>query len=185
MLINDDLIEYYRPNMGIMLFNATGQVWLGRRVKGFNALDPETFTKPDTPSTPVDGFRWQMPQGGIDAGEGYDQAAARELQEETGVTSATLLLITPGWLAYNFPPEYKRRRWRGQRQKWAIMMFTGDDEEIDLEADDHQEFDAWRWASLEETAQLVVPFKQAVYQELVTAMTPLRDQIASETTHSK
>ena len=170
MLLTIDLLENYRPNMGIMLFNPDGRIWLGRRVTGFDVVDPETY---------VDNYRWQMPQGGIDKGEDFETAAFRELKEETGVHSASLMTITPGWLAYDFPPEYKRKKWRGQRQKWAIMMFTGEDSEIDIAADDHQEFDDWRWETLERAAELVVPFKQAVYQELIASILPMREWLKS------
>ncbi len=168
MLLSKKLTKHYRPNMGIMLFNKEGKVWLGRRLAGFDALDPESFT---------DGFRWQMPQGGIDKGENYKEAAYRELKEETGVYNASLIMVTPGWLAYDFPPEYKKRKWRGQRQKWAVMAFTGDESEIDLTADDHQEFDAWRWEELENLPDLIVPFKKEIYQELVDTILPIRDYI--------
>lgn len=169
MLLTKKLLTHYRPNVGIMLFQRDGRVWLGRRTFGFDALNPESF---------LDGYRWQMPQGGIDKGEDFTAAALRELHEETGVRSATLLMITPGWLAYDFPPEYKRGNWRGQRQKWALMMFTGEDAQINIAADDDPEFDDWRWAALEEVAELIVPFKRAVYEELVAAALPLRDYIA-------
>ncbi len=164
MLLTPDLIDHYRPCMGILLFKPDGRVWLGRRFMGFDQLDPETY---------VDGYRWQMPQGGIDKGEDFKTAAFRELKEETGVSSAKLLLITPGWLAYNFPPEYKKKKWRGQRQKWAIMLFTGNNDEIDINADEHQEFDDWRWAELETVSNLIVPFKREVYEEVIATATPL------------
>jgi len=171
MILNDDLISHYRPNIGILVFSPTGKIWLGRRLAGFEAADPETY---------VDGYRWQMPQGGIDKGEAIEDAAFRELREETGMTSVELLMITPGWLAYNFPPEYAKRKWRGQRQKWAIMRFTGQKDEINLTADDHQEFDAWRWAYLEEAMDLIVPFKRHVYEELTHAILPLRNWIIQQ-----
>ena len=140
-------LKKYRPNVGVILFNAKAQVWLGRRVTDFidQGEGPE-------------GWRWQMPQGGIDKGEDIVDAAYRELREETGVTSARLLAITPGWLAYDFPPRYKKRNWKGQRQKWAVMLFEGDESEIDIAADDHQEFDDWRWTELEDAPDLIVPF---------------------------
>ena len=168
----EKILDDYRPNMGVMLFNKKGKVFLGRRVGSFDALIPPSGKCPDN-------WRWQMPQGGIDKGEDYATAAARELQEETGVTSAKLLALTPGWVAYDFPPEYKRKNWKGQRQKWAAMLFTGKESEIDLEADDHQEFDDWKWANLEDTPDLIVPFKRKVYKEVVLAFTPLRDFIRS------
>lgn len=162
------LIARYRPNVGVALFNRRGEVFLGRRIGDFADVGE------------VKGeFRWQMPQGGIDKGEEPTAAAIRELSEETGVRSARLLTMTPGWLVYDFPPEYPKKRWPGQRQKWAAMLFTGADNEINLTADDHQEFDDWRWTDLETTPDLIVPFKRAVYTQMVRAFLPLRDFIAS------
>ncbi|MEL7485965.1 MAG: RNA pyrophosphohydrolase [Pseudomonadota bacterium] len=160
----EDILSRYRPNVGVMLFNARGQIWLGRRVGDFADLGEGP-----------DQWRWQMPQGGIDDGETAAEAARRELKEETGASSARLLTLTPGWMIYDFPRGYKKKNWKGQRQKWAAMLFEGDETEIDLEADDHQEFDAWRWADLEETPDLIVPFKRQVYLSLVECMAPLRD----------
>lgn len=156
----NDLIKSYRPNVGVVLFNRKGMVWYGRRTGEFFENDA---------------CRWQMPQGGVDNGEDIAAAAFRELKEETGVSSARLLIVTPGWLAYDFPAGYKKKNWKGQRQKWAAMMFEGDDSEIDLNADDCQEFDAWRWGELEEAPTMIVPFKRKIYGELVTTFAPLRD----------
>ncbi len=160
----NDLYKYFRPNVGVVLFNKDARVWYGRRIGDFADLG-ETAGQ----------FRWQMPQGGIDADEDIPAAAFRELKEETGIVSATLLCVTPGWLAYDFPAGYKKKNWKGQRQKWAAMLFTGDDSEIDLEADDYQEFDDWRWGELEEAPSLIVPFKRHVYKDLVEGFAPLRD----------
>lgn len=161
-----NLIKEYRPNVGITLFNERGEVFYGRRImRGF----------PWRLENSGQDHRWQMPQGGIDDGENVADAAFRELHEETGVRSARLLTVTPGWLAYDFPKGRRSRRWRGQRQKWAAMLFEGDEGEIDLAADDHQEFDDWRWGELEEAPSLIVPFKRNVYEELMAAFQPLRD----------
>jgi len=162
----EDYLKAYRPNVGVVLFNPDGRIWLGRRVGDFADLG-------ENPSN----WRWQMPQGGVDAGESFEAAAFRELREETGVASARLLAMTPGWLVYDFPPGYKKKNWKGQRQKWAAMLFEGEESEIDLEADETQEFDAWRWAELEEAPGLIVPFKRRVYEELAEALAPLRDFI--------
>ena len=169
-----DLLKNYRPNVGVVLFDRDGRVFFGRRVEDFS--DQSEFA--DKPND----YRWQFPQGGVDKGEAYDAAAFRELKEETGVSKARLLLMTPGWLVYDFPPGYKKKDWRGQRQKWAAMLFTGDDEkDIDLEADDHQEFDDWRWGELEEAPDLIVPFKRDVYEDLVAGLLPLRDFLRKRT----
>ena len=166
MIFFDQLNEF-RPNVGVVLFNGTGDVFYGQRVQN-NLAD-------DDPS-----FRWQFPQGGVDEGENIISAARRELAEETGIRSAHLLALTPGWLAYEFPADYRRRKWRGQRQKWAAMLFNGDPTEIDLCADDEQEFDDWRWGPLEEAPSLIVPFKRGVYEEIVEAFLPLRNYLREQ-----
>ncbi|MCK5749191.1 MAG: RNA pyrophosphohydrolase [Oricola sp.] len=169
-----NLLKNYRPNVGVVLFNRDGRVFFGRRVEDFSDLS-EFADKPND-------WRWQFPQGGVDKGEAYDVAAFRELKEETGVSKATLIMMTPGWLAYDFPPGYKKKDWRGQRQKWAAMLFTGDEKkDIDIAADDHQEFDSWRWGELEEAPDLIVPFKRPVYEDLVASLLPLRNFIRSRT----
>lgn len=148
-------LSLYRPNVGVVLFNADGRVWLGHRIH--------------TPGP----WRWQFPQGGVDDGEDLETAARRELFEETGVHSVEYLDRTPGWIAYDFPPDLggPRAKWghKGQKQGWFAYRFTGTDAEIDLEAHGEPEFDAWRWAGLDETPSLIVPFKRAVYEQVLTA----------------
>ncbi len=145
----------YRPNVGVVLFHPDGRVWLGRRV---GAPGP---------------FNWQFPQGGVDAGEDLQAAALRELVEETGVRSVTVLGRTDGWLTYDFPPEHSghgvSKAWKGQRQVWFAARFDGPESEIDLEAHPPVEFDAWRWAYLAETTEVVAPFKREVYAQVVRA----------------
>ena len=146
----------HRPNVGVVLFNGEGRVWLGRRHK-----QPPPYN-------------WQFPQGGVDEGENLETAARRELAEETGVTSIALLGRTEGWLTYDFPPEVladpkHSRGCLGQKQVWFAYRFTGDDAEIDLEADKHVEFDAWKWGRLDETPELIVPFTRGVYEAVVAA----------------
>ena len=152
---NEPPPEGYRPNVGMVLFDAAGRVWLGRR------------------SGQAGPHGWQFPQGGVDAGEDLEAAARRELHEETGVRSADMLARTPGWMTYDFPPELARsgaaRGWRGQAPVWFAMRFTGLDAEIDLAAHDEIEFDAWRWAGLAEAIDMVVPFKRAVYARVAAA----------------
>jgi putative (di)nucleoside polyphosphate hydrolase len=148
-------LSKYRPNVGIVVFNREGLVWLGRR-HGTEAP-----------------FNWQFPQGGVDAGETYEKAARRELEEETGISSVKLLAETEGWIVYDFPPGYggskAARGFLGQKQKWFAYRFEGKDKEIDLEAHHEVEFDAWKWANLEDAIETVVPFKKASYTLVVEA----------------
>ncbi len=151
----------YRPNVGIALFNAEGRVLIGRRFRG------------DGPEIILPGLEWQMPQGGVDEGEDFREAALRELWEETGVTNAIHLAETD-WLAYDFPPydgpsTHRLARFRGQRQKWFALRFAGRDDEIDPTTPRNgqpAEIDAWRWERLDRVADLVVPFRRDVYREV-------------------
>jgi putative (di)nucleoside polyphosphate hydrolase len=159
-----ELLAAYRPCVGIMVLNREGRVWIGRR--------PDAPAEPEGPGT-----WWQMPQGGIDANEDPAEAAVRELAEETGIRSATIMGATPGWLTYDLPAELRPKAWggryRGQRQKWFAMRFTGADSEVALQRPGHQqEFDAWRWGHLDELVGLIVPFKRAVYAEVVRLFAP-------------
>lgn len=152
-------LTQYRPNVGVVLFNADGKVWLGRRAK--------------TPGP----YNWQFPQGGVDAGEDLEAAARRELQEETGVRSAELLASTQDWIAYDFPDDKAgSKAWRGfkgQKQKWFAFRLTGPDSEIDLFADDEVEFEEWRWGDLSEAVDLIVPFKRPAYEAVTKAFAHL------------
>lgn len=150
----------YRPNVGVVLFHADGRVWYGRRA---GSQSPHS---------------WQFPQGGIDEGEDAEAAARRELAEETGVVSVELMARTDGWIAYDFPDDYagskSSRGWAGQKQLWFAFRFTGEEVEIDLARHDEIEFDAWRWGSLADAPDLIVPFKRAAYEQVVAAFAPLR-----------
>jgi putative (di)nucleoside polyphosphate hydrolase len=113
---------------------------------------------------------WQLPQGGIDAGEDPGVAIFRELEEEIGTRKAVVLGEHPDWLTYDLPPGLLgiawRGRYRGQCQRWFAMRFTGEDSDIRLDLDPNPEFDAWRWVGLSELPALAVPFKRAIYEIL-------------------
>jgi putative (di)nucleoside polyphosphate hydrolase len=145
----------YRRCVGVMLVNRVGHVFVGQRIDN------------DAPA-------WQMPQGGIDKGESVTEAALRELWEETGVTADKVRIEaeTPGWLPYDLPHEIVPRIWKGrykgQEQKWVLMRFLGQDGDVNI-ATDHPEFSEWRWLPPEDLLAHIVPFKRAVYAQVLDA----------------
>jgi putative (di)nucleoside polyphosphate hydrolase len=151
----------YRDCAGVAVFHRDGRVFIGRRLSG-----PE-----HTDTTHC----WQMPQGGIDRGEDTYRAALRELYEETSIRSVQRLGEVASWLTYDIPREIAGNAWRGnyrgQRQKWYALRFTGHDREINIHepgGGGHKpEFVQWRWENLEKTPELVVPFKAPVYERVV------------------
>ena len=150
------MILPYRDNVGALLFHAAGQVLVARRA--------------DLPNAEGAAGGWQLPQGGMDAGEDPAIAVFRELEEEIGTAKAEILAEHPRWLFYDLPAELIGKalggKYRGQRQKWFALRFLGSDSDIRLDLDPHPEFDAWRWAQLGELPALAVAFKRAIYEDL-------------------
>jgi putative (di)nucleoside polyphosphate hydrolase len=152
----------YRLSVGVMLFNSAGLVFVGRRKN-------KRLAEHSAP-----GFEWQMPQGGIDRGEDPLAAARRELKEETNISSTWLIAESSQWYTYDLPEAISKSAWKGrykgQTQKWFALAFAGDESEIDIHhpAGGHKpEFDAWRWERMERLADLIVPFKRPVYEQVV------------------
>lgn len=146
----------YRRAAGIVLFSLTGHVWLGRRASAQTQ------------------HVWQFPQGGIDPGESEEFAALRELREETGIAPDKLRVLgrIPEPLFYDFPESYRTtartQKWRGQRQSWFAYRFVGEASDINLGHHTPPEFSEWRWGTLSQTPEMIVPFKRKVYERLVT-----------------
>lgn len=152
----------YRPNVGAVLFNRPGLVFVARRA--------------DLPNAEGEPGGWQLPQGGIDAGEDPRSAVLRELAEEIGTDRAVIIGEHPAWLTYDLPPHLLGvalgGRYRGQRQRWFALRFTGEEADIRLDRDPHPEFDAWRWVGLAELPRLAVDFKRAIYETLARSFAP-------------
>jgi len=146
----------YRANVGAVLFNRCGLVFVARRA--------------DLPNAEGPAGGWQLPQGGIDEGEDPHGAVLRELAEEIGTDHAEIIGEHPDWLTYDLPPHLVgvalNGRYRGQRQRWFALRFTGEDGDIRLDLDPHPEFDDWRWVRLAELPALAVDFKRPIYQVL-------------------
>ncbi len=156
--MNDPAGLPYRPAAGVMLLNREGKVFVAQRLD--STLEA-----------------WQMPQGGLDAGEDPQAGALRELEEETGIGRDLVEIVArcPTELFYDLPADLVGKlwkgRWRGQRQSWFLCRFLGRDEEIDLDTA-HPEFRAWKWADPEELPAMIVPFKRKLYEDVLAAFRP-------------
>ncbi len=142
--------DEYRLGVGIVVLNAENKVFVAQRI--------------DNP-----GAAWQMPQGGLDAGEEPLDGVLRELEEETSISpkSVSIIAESDGWLAYDFPDDLRVKLWngrfKGQKQKWYLARFTGSDSEVNLETD-QPEFSDWQWIDFAQTVEMIVEFKRPLYE---------------------
>jgi len=153
----------YRPCVGVMLVNPDGKAFAGQRID--NHQDA-----------------WQMPQGGVDPGEDPQDAAFRELWEETGVTKdkASLVAQTRDWIPYDLPHDLVPKIWggkyRGQEQLWFLFKFDGTDADISIETE-HPEFREWDWHEIDQLVDRIVPFKRHVYEAVIAELAPQIDWV--------
>lgn len=141
----------YRSCVGIALFNNEGKVFVGERIDSSGA--------------------WQMPQGGMDEGEDVHKTALRELAEEIGTDKAEILMTAENRLRYDLPdsmiPKLWSGKYKGQEQTWVAARFTGKDADINLSAHTPPEFKNWQWVRLQDTIDLIVPFKRDTYRQVI------------------
>jgi len=151
----------YRSGVGIMLLNKYNLVFVAQRID----------FKEDA---------WQMPQGGIDPGENPRQAALRELKEEAGTDMVEIVAESKEWLEYDLPSDLISKIWkgrfRGQRQRWFVMRFLGEDRDINIHTDE-PEFDAWKWADPIDLPDLIVPFKKGLYEKVLEEFSPVISKV--------
>jgi putative (di)nucleoside polyphosphate hydrolase len=147
----------YRLGVGMMILNKHNQVFVGKRV------DAKVEA-------------WQMPQGGIDIGETPSRAALREMEEEIGTKNGNIVSETKNWYSYDLPkfliPKLWHGQYKGQKQKWFLINFTGEDSEIEVETN-HPEFEDWRWVDLVELTEIIIPFKRKLYEAVMSEFKPL------------
>ena len=150
--------EGYRANVGIILVNMDGSLFWAKRI-GEDA--------------------WQFPQGGIRESESAEQAVFRELHEEIGVTKESVEVIgsTQDWLRYDIPDHLIRRHQMpcciGQKQRWFLLRFTGQESDVCLDSNEKPEFDQWRWVEHSVPPISVISFKREVYAEALKELLPL------------
>lgn len=151
----------YRDAVGIMIVNAKKKIFLAYRAW-----------------THASKYHWQMPQGGIDEGETPEQAAWREMFEETGLTPdvCKLIYVSENWYTYDIPKKTKRKI-DGERQKWFLFLFNGTNRSVNLKVQKKPEFIRFRWAEPEKAPHLIIPFKKQVYEQVLAEFKPVIEKL--------
>ena len=142
----------YRIGVGIVLINNKKKIFVGKRID-------------------VKNESWQMPQGGINKGESYEKAAFRELYEETGIKKAKIVIKSKKWFKYSIPSSINKKLWgkkyTGQKQKWFVMKFQGN-EKKDINLNVHKaEFNQWKWVNIDNLEKLIISFKKEMYKLII------------------
>ena len=154
MNLSEDFEKGWRLGVGIILINQENKIFMGERIDNKGA--------------------WQMPQGGVNIAknESLDNAAKRELYEETGVKTAKIINQSEGWYYYYLPKNLQTRLWGGkflgQKQKWFLFIFEGEDTEINLQADKKPEFNNWKWENPHAILNNAVDFKKEIYKKILS-----------------
>ncbi len=149
----------FRLGVGIMLVNADKKVFVGRRIDQTRQKENDIVSKV-----------WQMPQGGIDSGEHLEEALWREMDEEIGCSKGEIIAESKEWYSYDLPLDLQIRLWggrfQGQKQKWFLVKFLGDEKDINLNTH-YPEFSSWKWVDCDELIDIIVPFKKELYKKIV------------------
>jgi putative (di)nucleoside polyphosphate hydrolase len=161
--MTEDSENQFRSGVGMVLINRENKVFAGKRAMTNSKMVSWFLKKP-----------WQMPQGGIELSEDPLEAAMRELSEEVGTNNVEVIAETEGWLEYILPKQLRRRNstMLGQRQKWFLMRYLGQDSDFNLNNSEHKEFDVWRWMHFQNIIRLSVHFKRQLYIEIFRQFRP-------------
>jgi putative (di)nucleoside polyphosphate hydrolase len=155
-MTNSSDVLPYRLGVGMMIVNQCNQIFVGKRI-----------------DTKIEA--WQMPQGGIDLGETPSRAVLREMEEEIGSSSGSIVAESKNWYSYDLPkfliPKLWNGSYKGQKQKWFLIEFTGSDSDINLHTE-HPEFEDWRWVEIDALDDIIIPFKKRLYQAVMLEFKP-------------